>query len=170
MAGLLDELITTLDDELKIYRDLLPLADGKAAVIIKNDVAALERITGEEEKTVEKIAALERKRSGIMKNMRIVLNRERSELKLPELIGLLSGQPESQKKLLELKDELKETLDRLKTINDRNNKLIKESLEINEFQLNIFRSTRSYYGNNYTRSAGQYAGDILSTGSFDRKQ
>lgn len=170
MAGLLDELIATLKDELKIYSELVPIAESKAAVIIKNDVATLESITGEEEKVVEKITALEKKRSDIMQNMRIVLNREKSELKLPELIDLLAGQPDSQNELRFLQKELRKTLDNLKTINDHNSKLIEESLEINEFQLNIFRSTKSYYGNNYTKAAGQYAGSMLSSGSFDTKR
>ncbi len=170
MAGLLDELIATLAEELKIYSELIPIAESKTAVIIKNDVVALEGITGEEEKVVEKITGLEKKRGDIMKNMRVVLNQEKSELRLPELIELLSGQPESQQELRRLQKELKDTLDRVKTINDHNSKLIQESLEINEFQLNIFRSTKSYYGNNYTKSAGQYSGSMLSSGSFDTKR
>ncbi len=170
MAGLLDELIATLKEELKIYSELIPIAEEKASVIIKNDVATLEHITGDEEKVVEKITALEKKRSDIMQNMRIVLNHEKTELKLPELIDLLEGQPESQMELRRLLKGLKDTLDNLKVINDRNSKLIQESLEINEFQLNIFRSTKSYYGNNYTKSAGQYSGSMLSSGSFDTKR
>ncbi len=170
MAGLLDELIATLAEELKIYNELIPIAESKTAIIIKNDVTALESITGEEEKVVEKITGLEKKRGEIMQNMRIVLNHERSELRLPELIELLSGQPDSQLELRRLQKELKDTLETVKTINDHNSKLIQESLEINEYQLNIFRSTKSYYGNNYTKSAGQCQGSMLSSGSFDTKR
>lgn len=105
-----------------------------------------------------------------MANMRVVLNRKNSELKLEELIELMDKQPEAKTNLTELKKSLKETLDRLKTLNERNTKLINESLEISEYHLNMIRSSKTYIGNNYTKKAGQFdMSSMMTVGSFDAK-
>ncbi|MCR5584314.1 MAG: flagellar protein FlgN [Lachnospiraceae bacterium] len=169
MAGLMDELISTLRCELQIYKELIPLADKKSGVIIENDTKRLSDITEEEQLAVEKLKVLEKKREGIMVNMRVVLNKRNSELKLEDLIELMQKQPEARQELIELKKNLRETLDDLKTINDRNSKLIKESLEISEYHLNMIRSSRGYIGNNYTRKAGQFDMSMMTVGTFDAK-
>ncbi len=156
MAGLMDELVATLRGELQIYNELIPLAEKKSEVIIANDTKRLAEITEEEQLAVEKLKVFEKKREGIMTNMRVVLNKKNSLLKLEELINLMEKQPEARGELIELKKALKETLEDLKTINDRNTRLIKESLEISEYHLNMIRSSRSYIGNNYTRKAGNF--------------
>ena len=172
MAGLMDELIATLTGELQIYNDLIPLARKKTPIIIENDTERLAEITEEEQRAVEKLMVLEKKREGIMANMRIVLNKKGSALKLEELIELTEKQPETRKCLIGLKRSLKETLDTLKTINDKNTRLIQESLEISEYHLNMIRSSRTYIGNNYTRRAGhfgQFDNSMLAVGTFDAK-
>ena len=171
MAGLMDELIATLKSELQIYTDLIPLADQKSAVIIENDTKRLSDITEKEQLAIEKLKGLEKKRAEIMSNMKVVLNKRNSELKLEELIGLMDNQPEVKKQLIELKNALRETLNSLKTINDRNTGFIKESLEISEYHLNMIRSSRSYIGNNYTRKAGQFGqfDTMMTVRTFDAK-
>lgn len=169
MAGLMDELIQTLTDELNIYRELIPVADMKSGVIITNNVSELERITEKEQLVAESLNHLEKKREQIMKDMRTVLNRRNSELRLDELISLMEKQPEAKERLMIIRKELKETVYRLKTLNDRNSKLLTESLSISEYQLNMIRSAKSYIGNNYTRHAGQF--DMsASSGVFDARQ
>lgn len=168
MAGLMDDLIETLNDELKIYKDLIPISEMKSGIIITNNVKELELITEKEQIITESLAKLEKRREGIMVNIRTVLSRRNSELKLDELISLMKNQPDAQKKLIDVRRDLKETLSRLKTLNDRNQKLLTESLSISEYQLNMIRSAKSYIGNNYTRSAGQF--DMACAGAFDARQ
>lgn len=168
MAGLMDDLIETLNDELKIYKDLIPISEMKSGIIITNNVKELELITEKEQIITESLAKLEKRREGIMVNIRTVLSRRNSELKLDELISLMKNQPDAQKKLIDARRDLKETLSRLKTLNDRNQKLLTESLSISEYQLNMIRSAKSYIGNNYTRSAGQF--DMACAGAFDARQ
>ncbi len=171
MAGLMDELVATLKGELQIYNELIPLADKKSGIIIANDTVKLAEITEEEQLAVEKLKALEKKREGIMANMRVVLNKRNSALKLEELIELMTKQPEAQKELINVKKALKETIDELRTLNDRNTRLIKESLEISEYHLNMIRSSRSYIGNNYTSKAGRFGqfDTMMTVGTFDAK-
>ncbi len=169
MAGLMDELVSTLRDELQIYKELIPLADRKSGVIIENDTKRLSEITEEEQLAVEKLKMLEKTREKIMANMRVVLNKKNSELKLDELIGLMQKQPKVRQDLTELKTSLKETIDDLKILNERNSRLIKESLDISEYHLNMIRSSRGYIGNNYTRKAGQFDMSMMQVGTFDAK-
>ena len=133
-----------------------PLGKNEADTITSKTGKKLSEITEKEQLAVEALSSLEKKREGIMGNMRIVLNRKGSALKLEELINLMDKQPETKAELIELKKALKETLENLRTINGRNEKLINQSLEISEYHLNMIRSSRGYIGNNYTRKAGQF--------------
>ena len=71
MASLIEELITTLNDELAVYEALVPLADRKSGVIIENRVDELERITEQEQLAAEHLGSLEKKREKIMNSMRM---------------------------------------------------------------------------------------------------
>ena len=171
MAGLIDELVNTMSQENDIYKELIPIAEEKTRVIIKNDLDALQKITEQEQLTIEKINALEKKREEVVINIGTVLSRDPKELNMKALIKIMGKQPEEQKALSRIHDELGETLRRLVTINDRNKELINQSLEMIEFNMNLIQSTRMAPGvNNYTRSAGESSIRQAGTGMFDAKQ
>jgi len=171
MAGLIDELVNTMSQENDIYRELIPIAEEKTRVIIKNDLDALQKITEQEQLTIEKINALEKKREEVVINIGTVLSRDPKELNMKALIKIMGKQPEEQKALSRIHDELDGNLRRLVTINDRNKELINQSLEMIEFNMNLIQSTRMAPGvNNYTRSAGESSIRQAGTGMFDAKQ
>lgn len=171
MASLIDELISVLEEECSIYRRLIPISAEKTRVIVKNDLASLQEITSEEQAAIGSINTLERKRDQIMENIRTVINRKTGEFTLKTLIGLLEKQPKEQKALSVIHDNLKATIQRLVEINNRNTSLIKQSLEMIEFNMNFIQSTRMSPGNNtYTKGASQYDAPASRTGMFDAKQ
>jgi flagellar biosynthesis/type III secretory pathway chaperone len=171
MAGLIEELVDTMTKENDIYKELIPIADEKTRVIIKNDLDALQKITEREQLTIEKINTLERRREEVIINIGTVLSRDPKELNMKELIRVMGKQPQEQRRLEKIHDELKETLQRLVTINDRNKELINQSLEMIQFNMNLIQSTRMAPGvNNYTRSAGESSIRQAGTGMFDAKQ
>lgn len=170
MASLAEELISTLDEELAVYRKMIPIARKKTQAIIDNDLTSVETTTMEEQECVERINALEQKRTSVMKDMSVVLGRKEKDLTLPVLIGVLEKQPEERKSLASIHKELKSTLKELSEINGHNQMLIEQSLEMISFNMNILRSTRIVPGNNYTRSAGQWDMTASQTGMFDAKQ
>ena len=171
MAGLIDELVNTMSQENDIYRELIPIAEEKTRVIIKNDLDALQKITEQEQLTIEKINALEKKREEVVVNIGTVLSRDPKELNMKALIKIMDKQPKEQKELSRIHDELDGNLRRLVTINDRNKELINQSLEMIEFNMNLIQSTRMAPGvNNYTRSAGESSIRQAGTGMFDAKQ
>ena len=171
MAGLIDELVNVMSQENDIYRELIPIAEEKTRAIIKNDLDALQKITEQEQLTIEKITALEKKREEVVINIGTILSRDPKELNMKALIKIMGKQPEEQKELSRIHDELDVNLRRLVTINDRNKELINQSLEMIEFNMNLIQSTRMAPGvNNYTRSAGESSIRQAGTGMFDAKQ
>ena len=171
MAGLIDELVSIMSQENDIYKDLIPIVSEKTRVIIKNDLTALQEITDKEQRVIERINSLERKREEVIKNIGVVLNRNPETLGMKNLIKIMAKQPKEQKRLAQIHDELSGTLKTLVTINDRNKLLIEQSLEMINFDLNILQSSRmNPAGNNYTRNAGEDAMQGTGTRMFDAKQ
>ena len=59
----------------------------------------------------------------------------------------------------------------LKEINEQNEQLLKEAMNMVEFNMNVIRSTRMSSGSsNYTRNASQTSSAAAEPGMFDAKQ
>ncbi|BCN32562.1 flagellar protein FlgN [Anaeromicropila herbilytica] len=171
MASLMEELIDTLKQENEIYKALIPIADRKTQVIVKNDLDALQEITDKEQEQIEIIAKLEKKRVDTIRNIGTVLNKDPSTLNLKTIIKILEKQPKEQEQLSKIHDNLKVTTQRLVDINNHNKSLIEQSLEMIEFNMNFIQSTRMSPGNNnYTRGAYTTDAPASRTGMFDAKQ
>ena len=171
MASLIDELINVLEGELEIYNQLIPIVREKSQVIVKNDTETLQEITAKEQAAIDQITGLENKRVRVMKDISIVLGKKDESLNLSDLIKLLGQQEKEQRALSLLHDRFKETVNTLVEINNRNKSLIKQSLEMIEFNMNFLQSTRMSPGNNtYTKSASQDSEGSMQTGMFDAKQ
>lgn len=172
MASLIDELISVMGEENKIYADLIPIENEKTRVIIKNDLTALQDITGKEQAVIETIGVLERKREEVIVNIGTVLSKDPKTLDMKTLIRLMSKQPEIKDKLTRIHDELSSTVHRLVRINEKNNQLIEQSLEMIEFDMNLLKSMKSAPGtNNYNlRGTAQDMSAVYGRSSFDTKQ
>jgi flagellar biosynthesis/type III secretory pathway chaperone len=171
VASLIDELIDILDKEQEVYNGLLPVAREKTQVIVNNDTVALQEITAKEQEAIDQVTALENKRVRVMEDISVVLGKKEKNLNLSTLIGLLDQQLNEKKALSVLHDKLKETVNILAQINNRNKTLIQQSLEMIEFNMNFIQSTRMSPGNNtYTKNASQSSEKSMSTGMFDAKQ
>lgn len=150
MASLIEELIGTLTDEEKLYQELIPIAESKTEIIVRNDLRSLTSITDREQEFVNAIGKLERKRQEVIRNIGIVMNRKVEDLNFKTIIAMLEGQDKEQEALRRLHDRLKSTVERLAAINERNQMLIKQSLEMIEFDINLMQSFRT------APSMGQY--------------
>ena len=170
MASLIEELIMTLEKEDEIYQELIPIAEKKTRVIIKNNLEELQSITESEQEAVDRITALENKRQEVVNNIGIVLNRKPEELDLKEIILILKKQPAEQQKLSMLRDRLRLHINRLSQVNSQNKVLIDESLDMIEFNINLLQSTRMSPGNNYDRGAQTTNTPLITNGRFDAKQ
>ena len=172
MASLMENLFEVLAQECTAYEDLLRLAREKTAVVIRNDVEALNRITEDEQDRSSLITNLDRKREVVMKDVATVLNRDVANFKLSDLITAMAARPAEAKKLKELHDKLILTATELQRVNAQNRELIASQMEIVQFELNLLQATKSAPETaNYSRG-GYSAGDTMGVvkGGFDAKQ
>lgn len=171
MASLMEELMVTLDEEEKIYRQLIPIEQDKTRAIIASDLKTLQDITVAEHELVDRTSALEGKRERIVVDIATVLGKNPKTINLNEIVGILKNQPEDQKKLQKVHDRLRKTVLQLQDINDQNKELLKESIDMVEFNMNVIRSTRMSSGSsNYSSDASEVAGMAPQHGMFDAKQ
>lgn len=170
MASLIEELITTLEQENEIYESLIPVNEKKTKIIINNDLKALQESTELEQELVQKISALEAKRQEVIINIGTVINRNPGTLTLKNLIRLLEKQPKEQEQLSIIHDKLQKTVHRLTELNHQNQSLIEQSLEMIEFNMNFIQSTRMSPGNNYNKDASGVVVPLEQTRMFDAKQ
>ena len=170
MASLMDDLTQVLENETVEYKKLVELSEGLKEALIESDVPSVERLTAAQEEVSNGIQSLETQRARVMNDIAVVLNKKPEELKVSMLEETLAGQPALQERLAAVRTELKQTMDELKQINRTNQALLRQSMELLEFDLNLFRSMRQAPETaNYNKSAVN-TGDLLGSRGFDAKQ
>ena len=170
MASLMDDLTQVLENETVEYKKLIELSDNLRKALIESDVSTVEQMTAAQEEVSNGIQSLESRRARIMNDIAVVLNKKPGELKVSMLEESLAGQPALKERLATVRTELKQTMDELKRINHTNQTLIRQSMELLEFDLNLFRSMRQAPETaNYNKSAVN-TGDLLGSRGFDAKQ
>lgn len=172
MASLMENLISVLEEEGKVYEELLELSMKKTPIIVSGDLDGLQKITDEEQIVVAKLNRLDAKREEVTKDIANVLNKDVTKLKLADIINMLSQRPVEQKQLASAHDKLKDVVGRMTRVNEQNRDLIQSSLEMVEFDLNLIHAMKSAPQTaNYTKGAynsGAFMG--RSSGGFDAKQ
>ena len=170
MASLMDDLTQVLENETVEYKKLIELSDNLRKALIESDVSTVEQMTAAQEEVSNGIQSLESRRARIMNDIAVVLNKKPEELKVSMLEETLAGQPALKERLATVRTELKQTMDELKRVNHTNQTLLRQSMELLEFDLNLFRSMRQAPETaNYNRSAVN-TGDLLGSRGFDAKQ
>ena len=172
MASLMENLIDVLTKECSEYEELLELSQKKTPIIVKGDLEQLQKITDEEQVVVSRISNLEKKRIEVTADIANVLNRDVTILKLSNLIEMFSTRPEEQRILSEIHDRLQQAVKNLKKINEQNEQLIKNALEMVDFEMNLLQATRTAPATaNYNKGAYN-AGDTMGVinSGFDAKQ
>ena len=89
---------------------------------------------------------------------------------ITKMIGYLNKQPKEQEALTAQRDRLLEAGAKMQQLNRQNEALLKQALEMVEFDLTLLRSTRQAPETaNYDKNAYN-TGDILGSSGFDAKQ
>jgi flagellar biosynthesis/type III secretory pathway chaperone len=168
----MENMIDILNKENSEYDILLELSLKKTPVIIQGNLEELAKITDEEQIVVSRITRLEQNREDVFRDIANVINRDVKELKLKDLILMLKTRPEEQKLLAKSYDKLTEKIHNLSRINGQNRELIKNALEMVQFDMNLFQSMKSAPETaNYNKGAFN-TGSVMgpTAGSFDAKQ
>ena len=170
MASLMEDFMDVLEKENGEYGRLTELSREKRQIIIDGNIPALEEITGREQEITSILKNLEKKREEVVKDMSIVLSKKPEDLTVTNMIAFLNKQPKEQQKLMELKEKLHNTLAEMADINGQNEVLLKQAMEMAEFDLTLFKSMRQApVTANYDKRANN-TGDLLGSSGFDAKQ
>ena len=166
----MDDLTKVLESETVKYKELLDLSESLREALIESDVPSVERLTANQEEVSNEIQSLEHRRARIMNDIAVVLNKDPKSLKVSDLETSLASQPALQAQLSSVRSDLRDTMDSLKQVNRVNQTLLRQSMELLEFDLNLFRSMRQAPETaNYNKSAVN-TGDLLGSRGFDAKQ
>jgi len=172
VASLVETLVDVLDREGSLYEKLLGLSSRKTTIIIKGDLKALAEITDEEQCIIGDIQSAEKQRVTAMTDIANVLNMDVNSLKLTDLIQVLEKRPADQRNLAVQRDRLVAVADNVRRVNGQNQELLKSSIEMVQFEMNIIQaSKRAPQTANYSRAADT-TGECLgyTSGGFDAKQ
>lgn len=139
-------LLQILNEELKIYNELLSLSKNKTDIIIKGKVTELDTMVKREQELIVELGNLESQREATVDKIAQQLDINPSEITMSELVNRL--EPVQAQELRKYQMNLTGILGELKELNDTNSKLIKNSLEFINFSVNIMAGTTNT-GNNY---------------------
>ncbi len=170
MASLMEELLNVMEQENEGYEKLLIFAEEKKQAVIKAQLGDLENITANEQETADILKSLESKRTRILKDMSVVMGKDSEMLTVTQIIEMLDRQPAEQQRLKEARDILVETARRMHVANEQNENLIRQALEMVEYDLTLVKSLKQAPETaNYGRNAYS-TGDLLGSSGFDAKQ
>lgn len=170
MASLVEELVSILVEEEKLYQEILEYAKQKRDVLVAADVPALEKLTSLEQAVSDLLLSCGNKQAQTLKDIASVLGKSNEQMTVTKLIGYLEAQPDMQQKLLVARDRLLETAKETQFYNQQNEALLKQAIELTEFDLTLFRSLRQAPETaNYNKNAYN-TGSLLGSSGFDAKQ
>lgn len=170
MASLMEDLLDILGKEETEYLELIELANQKNEAVVKGDVPRLTDVTTKEQDVASVLLNLSNKRTQVLNDMATVLGRDPKEITITKMIGYLEKQPKEQEQLTKQRDRLLEVGTQMQILNQQNEALLKQALEMVEFDLTLLKSMKQAPETaNYDKNANN-TGDILGSGGFDAKQ
>jgi ABC-type transporter Mla subunit MlaD len=167
VASLVEELVKVLENEQKLYQELIDFANQKTQILIRGDVPALEKLTDQEQLTSDRLNAQGNQQKQLLNDIAVVLGKTAEQMTVTRLVDLLDTQPKERTKLVNARDNLVATANKMKSLNDQNIVLIKQAIELSEFDLTLFKSMRQAPETaNYDRRACN-TGSLLGSSAFD---
>ena len=139
MASLIDSLINIMNDENRQYTELLDLSNNKTTAIVKGDVGQLQEIFGKEQKLIDILNRLEMERQSCVADICKILHLSAAEVKVSQIVRLLEKKQAEHDALEQSYLSLKKTVNQLTQVNDNNRLLLKESMDMIDFEINLAR-------------------------------
>ena len=135
---LIHDLISVLDQEAKAYEDILKISKNKTGIIVEGKVAELESLVKIEQSLVLKMSRIETMRENLVDKIAFGLNIKAAEMTISEILKHIENKEANQ--LKESQVYMNKVLNELKSTNDVNSKLIKNSLDFINFSINLISS------------------------------
>ena len=170
MASLVEELVTVLNEEEQMYRRFIEYGEKKRQILIDADVPALEQLTSLEQTSSDELLSLSNRQIQVLKDIATVIGKTEEKMTVTRLIDYLESQPDIQTKLREARDRLLDAAVQVQGLNKQNEALLKQAMELAEFDITLFRSMRQAPETaNYDKNAYN-TGTLLGSSGFDAKQ
>lgn len=170
MASLMEDLLEALEQEELLYQELIELGDVKKEAIIQADIGKLGETTSREQDVAGSLLNLSNKRTQVLNDMAAVLGKDPEKMTVNRMIDYLEKQPAEQEKLIRKRERLLEVGIQMRLVNQQNEALLKQALEMAEFDLTLLRSMRQAPETaNYDKNAYN-TGDLLGSNGFDARQ
>ena len=172
MAGLMENLLTIMGEQLELYQNLLALAEEKRDAVIGNDIEGLQRITSVEHTLISKNNRLEKKRIIVTEDIANVLGVKAEDLTLSALAEIMRDKPEHEA-ISTIGGELRTCVEKLRVLNDENKILVESALQYADYMLNVMRGVTAQDENVYNRRGRNKTPDIdliPTKPMFDQKQ
>lgn len=166
----MEDLLDVLEKERQQYLELSELGETKRDVIIHSKIPELQEITAKEQEAASVLANLAKRRTQVLTDMATVLGKDPEQMTVLKMVGYLEGQPEEQAKLSQMREKLLEAGTQMALLNQQNQTLLKQAMEMVEFDLTLLKSMRQAPETaNYNKEA-YTTGDLLGGSGFDAKQ
>lgn len=146
MEEVVKELMDVLDQEAKLYDDILKISKNKTSIIVEGKVTELEKIVKLEQSLVLQMAKLENQRENLIDKISKHIGIKPEDITISSLIKFL-GKDQSEK-MKTLQNNIVKTVKDLSDTNGLNSKLIKNSLDFISFSLNMYANAGNE-DNNY---------------------
>ena len=134
-----NKIVAILENEIRIYREILALSNEKRQILVEGKAAELDQIVRTEQRLSTEVVTLEKERDEIIQSAVLSGMISKDEIIISKLSKKMDL--ESRRQINILVPQLAGILSELKTLNDINGELIKQSLEYIEYTVNIMSST-----------------------------
>ena len=129
-----------MNDENRQYTELLDLSNYKTTAIVKGDVGQLQEIFGKEQKLIDILNRLEMERQSCVADICKILHLSAAEVKVSQIVRLLEKKQAEHDALEQSYLSLKKTVNQLTQVNDNNRLLLKESMDMIDFEINLAKN------------------------------
>lgn len=157
MNGMVDRLLMALEKDCEIYAEILRIGEEKKDTIIKGDIEKLDQITKREHALIASLMKLEEIRDKIISEIMRQTGLQKVNV-IDDIITVVDDG--SKQKIESVKRKLSNLMSDVKDVNESNGALLKQSLDMIEFNVNLMSSigeTETNYGNqaniNYQKSS-----------------
>jgi flagellar biosynthesis/type III secretory pathway chaperone len=134
------DLCEALETLLLQHEQMISFAQQKKEALIRNDVNVLNEMVNKESRLVKQILETEtRRQQTVIDFLKEQGLNSTPSTTVASLVRLITNR-EDKLKLADLADRLSATVERLRALNDINMKLTQQSIEINDFSLNLLAS------------------------------
>lgn len=163
MTAMWDKLVLLLNQTLQIYQALVQLSQKKREILVKANPQALEQLTKQEEMLIIEAGKLEKLRLPLIKELVAALGLDTEQTALATLITHADSQTAT--KLRTISETFTNITDELAQLNAVNEKLIKQSLDFINYNINVLSQTtaESTYASKGQTGSGKIGRSLLDT-------